>query len=315
MFFFSTIQWPKRTRTSAEMSQTIKRLLLNKTPGAIVRSNEGVHPSPMNVTIPSSFLASNASLPHSSPSASFVPLHQPQKHQKETVSNPADDVILGNITNFSINPVRDSEHNSTTTTNATAENGTNDLADNHKLHQSLLSTLSPNTCPPIPPNLGKNIFPKTLFLSSLYIIPQFSRGSSYRPHNRPTNGHPRATLCGQTPPRRMVSTQRVCSPWSSSHRDSIPRSSHSFARLTGQPASDADAPANRIRYFSDRTIGRGIVQSGGSDEHRFRRSAATGRLGLFHIPRYRSSAAGRSESVYVSGSAQAYVGGRGQAGI
>lgn len=107
--------------------------------------NGNTHHSPTNETIPA---PSDSSLPQSSTleSETLLQQHPPQQH--EQIINPTDDVILANVTNFSVNTIKN---------NSRLENETNDesaFAKIIKMHQYLLSTLSPNTCPPIPPNLG-----------------------------------------------------------------------------------------------------------------------------------------------------------------
>lgn len=81
---------------------------------------------PLSNSTITAVVTTNSSLPEFSPlMASLLPPRQPSDTQpKLQIINPTDDVILDNITNFSMNKVQNSDQNA-------------------------------NICPPIPPNLGK----------------------------------------------------------------------------------------------------------------------------------------------------------------
>lgn len=134
------MQWPKRTRTSAEMAKHVHNHveLSNKTTSDMVAKNNTSNNSHHNSATIDTVLISSESDTSSSP---LTPQPQPQQQtQNEPVINPTVDVIA-NLTNSSVSQIRNNEQNVTT-------------SEISKMYQSL-STLSSNACPPIPPNLGK----------------------------------------------------------------------------------------------------------------------------------------------------------------
>lgn len=182
------------------------------------------------------------------------------------------------------------------------------------LLQTIVTTLGLRKCPAIPPNLGNwlgwNFVLETIrfnITKHLFCNLRIHRWTHhYQSRSACRSG---SKCCGQTRSGRLVSTDRMCDTRTCRHCDTVSWSTRSFGRVLDAYASAVAETANRVWHFCGGTVQRyWSVQSGGPDECGLRGGTEVGCLGLFHLPRCRSVAAGWSKFVHVPGSAETYVG-------